>query len=1004
MMDFTSIDYMLTINRLTPILAIFLTLIALFSKKYITRDCVSSSILHLTIIFWIMLVWADWGSSVFQPSKQTVIARCLMVVILGLVVLLIRNYSKIFRRLKKLLNDGIDPNRGGGRLFTAPLNNVVANEEERRAASMSGTSSGSSYGDGPFTLVAKQGIGDISNISEVEAVMVNSSVPKAVVDGLRQDFPDMKFGYAKELPSLLSGGKQSNNVQAQVTELEQQFKNEKSVAKKAQIRKQITELQNGLTEQAQGGVPPNNELQNNSDATQKNKAKNPVKDIALKGMATSILSGNRAEVQDMIEALGITEEEIASIQPDSKDNYLDRDFKYLPTADRVGVGSNQERAIYLPKTKGKKAQWQRIEDDYVLAMDGGRFVDLPKMTREQAIQLSNRDGENKYYDVVPRAYANHLGYKPVADIKNLADSTQETAPPNAAPNTEDLVSVTTTDGETHMVLASELNDSNVKNLTKFSAQGKRVAAKLPRGRIASTSEQSKQPQQNEAAKQGEATKTEATKTEATKTEATPKPKAEASENRLVSDDRAAELRARLKAKLSQLNSGIDPEILAIGAELAVYHIERGARKFSAFAKNIANDLGVSVDKIRPYLRSWYNGARDMMEDMGADIQGMDSAETVRAELAKLDNPQQQSTTDDTLTNEGTMTGKTETVVTPAGREFEVRHKVVEASDLITSNLDSGAINAEYPQALQPRDRTTLKSVTQVNDIANKLNPKLLGDSASSTNGAPIVSSDNEVESGNGRTLAIRKAYQAGKADAYKAWLAEQGYDVANMQQPILVRERITPMNMAERVAYTTESNERDTLDMSPSEQAMSDAPKVMDILHLVQGGSFNNTANRDFVNAFLTGVASKNERGTMLDKDGVSLTQDGYRRIESALLAAAFNDAQIISQVIESKDSDIKAIGNALIEAAPQWAQVRKGVQEGILVEGVNVEANLVEAVHLVRKARQQNLSLSEMLNQDDIFDGSIDQVTKDFISIFYSGDKLNKARSSQKVADALKS
>ena len=109
----------------------------------------------------------------------------------------------------------------------------------------------------------------------------------------------------------------------------------------------------------------------------------------------------------------------------------------------------------------------------------------------------------------------------------------------------------------------------------------------------------------------------------------------------------------------------------------------------------------------------------------ADIQGMDSAETVRAELAKLDNPQQQSTTDGTLTNEGTMTGKTETVVTPAGREFEVRHKVVEASDLITSNLDSGAINSEYPQALQPRDRTTLKSITQVNDIANKLNPKLL---------------------------------------------------------------------------------------------------------------------------------------------------------------------------------------------------------------------------------------------------------------------------------------
>lgn len=107
MIDLTNIDYVLSINRLTPIVAIFLTLFALFSRRFITKDCVSSSILHLTIIFWVMLIWADWGSSVFHPSKQTVIARCLMVVILGLVVLLIRNYSKLFRRLKKSLSDAL---------------------------------------------------------------------------------------------------------------------------------------------------------------------------------------------------------------------------------------------------------------------------------------------------------------------------------------------------------------------------------------------------------------------------------------------------------------------------------------------------------------------------------------------------------------------------------------------------------------------------------------------------------------------------------------------------------------------------------------------------------------------------------------------------------------------------------------------------------------------------------------------------------------------------------
>lgn len=661
------------------------------------------------------------------------------------------------RDLKDILENGIDQNRGQGRLFTAPLSQGKLTAEQRSAMSQSGTSSGSAYSDGAFTLIAKDGVGDIRSVSEIDAVMVNSAVPQEVVDGLRQDFPNMKFGYAKELPSLLSGSKQSNNSQSKVADIESQH-------------------------------PVNKWQEEMNKALEKADPEHPL-------------------------------------------------FKKLQASAKNGLKSVSDRAVALRQAREieKKAEAPQVEK--------------PKVEPEQ-------------------------------------------------------------------------------------------------------------------------------------------PKVKVSENKFVTDERRAELEKRIKAKLSQLNSGVDPELIVLGTELALYHIERGVRTFAAYAKAMTESLG---DSSKPFLKSWYMGVKYDPRASGFD--GMSSA----AEVESFD-------VDGTFTDEGTMTGKTETVVTPAGREFEVQHKVVEAADLITSNLDSGAINSEYPQALQPRDRTTLKSVTQVNDIANKLNPKLLGDSASSTNGAPIVSPGNEVESGNGRTLAIRKAYQTGKADAYKDWLQDQGYDVANMQQPVLVRERITPMNMAERVAYTTESNERETLDMSPSEQAMSDAPKVMDILHLVQGGSFNNTANRDFVNAFLTGVASKNERGTMLDKDGVSLTQDGYRRIESALLAAAFNDAQIISQVIESKDSDIKAIGNALIEAAPQWAQVRKGVQDGILVEGVNVEANLVEAVHLVRKARQQNLSLSEMLNQDDIFDGSIDQVTKDFISIFYSGDKLNKARSSQKVADALKS
>lgn len=99
-------------------------------------------------------------------------------------------------------------------------------------------------------------------------------------------------------------------------------------------------------------------------------------------------------------------------------------------------------------------------------------------------------------------------------------------------------------------------------------------------------------------------------------------------NKLVSDERYNELRERMRKKLGQLNMGIDPEILAIGTEMAVYHIEKGARKFTDYAKAMIEDLG---DVIRPYLKSFYNGARELpeMADAGlsADMTAYDEVRT-----------------------------------------------------------------------------------------------------------------------------------------------------------------------------------------------------------------------------------------------------------------------------------------------------------------------------------------------------------------------------------------
>ncbi len=118
-----------------------------------------------------------------------------------------------------------------------------------------------------------------------------------------------------------------------------------------------------------------------------------------------------------------------------------------------------------------------------------------------------------------------------------------------------------------------------------------------------------------------------------------------SENKVFTEDAAAKARAILKAKLngSQLNAGVDPEILQAGITLAGYHIEKGARTFAAYAKAMTEDLG---DMVKPYLKSWYMGVK--YDPRAADFDGMSTAGDVEAfnvnEVAP-DEPQTTETAD-----------------------------------------------------------------------------------------------------------------------------------------------------------------------------------------------------------------------------------------------------------------------------------------------------------------------------------------------------------------------
>lgn len=87
-------------------------------------------------------------------------------------------------------------------------------------------------------------------------------------------------------------------------------------------------------------------------------------------------------------------------------------------------------------------------------------------------------------------------------------------------------------------------------------------------------------------------------------------------NTLFTADRVEAARARMRSKLGNMNSGIDPELLVDGMTIAGAYVESGVRKYADYTKAMVEDFG---DKIRPYLRSFYEAVRNYP---GLDTAGM----------------------------------------------------------------------------------------------------------------------------------------------------------------------------------------------------------------------------------------------------------------------------------------------------------------------------------------------------------------------------------------------
>lgn len=330
-----------------------------------------------------------------------------------------------------------------------------------------------------------------------------------------------------------------------------------------------------------------------------------------------------------------------------------------------------------------------------------------------------------------------------------------------------------------------------------------------------------------------------------------------------------------------------------------------------------------------------------------------------------------------------------------GNSYEVLTDVENLQDLVASNELSGALNAMYPQELQPRNRTSIGSQAQIDQIANNLRPELLGNSHRIQDGAPILGDDFAVESGNGRTLAINKAYQTGKADDYRAYVEQyakdNNIDISSMDQPVIVRKRLSSVD---RTEFAKLANQADVASYSASERAKNDVLPDSSLLKFNQDGKVNLDQSPDFVRQFLQNIPD-NERSSLITTDG-KLNQDGKRRIESAIVQQTYDDNNLVARLSENLNEDGKNILNAMLRSAPQLKQLNDLVSQGGRHKN-SIASDLAQAAQKYSDIQASGQTVKDYLDQGQLINDGLSNGAKDYLRLFDE----NK-RSSKKIGDVI--
>jgi len=155
--------------------------------------------------------------------------------------------------------------------------------------------------------------------------------------------------------------------------------------------------------------------------------------------------------------------------------------------------------------------------------------------------------------------------------------------------------------------------------------------------------------------------------------------------------------------------------------------------------------------------------------------------------------------------------------------------------------------------------------------------------------------------------------------------------------------------------------------------------------------------NKPFVTAFLNNLPDS-ERAGLRSANG-EISPAGIRRVKSALLGAAFDDNHVIARLTESTDDNIKNVGNAILQAAPQLAEYRSLIDSGQAHGSLDITKDIADAANVLSHLRATGDTVKGYLAQEKLFGDPLSPTANDVLAAF---DKYK--RSPNKLADVLRS